>query len=273
MLEVDRALSLNPEFSTALLIKGMILMKQAKYEQAESVLQDAVLFDPNLFQGWMSLAHIAKECGRDNEALKYINKAITANEKNPAAYVVKGSILTSLDRFEGAERAYAKAIKIDPNSSMSRYKLGMVLSELGRTEEAEEQVIKAYRLNPLDRMARISLGDIYFSRDDYEQAIENYKVAIDLDLRRASLPQGRLGRCYFHAGLIREALISLRAAVRLDPRQVQSLVLLGRIFEEMGQLDDAIEQYQTAIDIDECFPEAIDALNAALNRKEQEGGS
>ena len=255
--ELDKTLSLNPELSTAYLFRGVISFKLAKLDDARQSLLTAVQLQDDLFQAWIVLAQIEREVGHFDKALEDITQAIKADPKNPAAYLIMGSILEAMQREEDAAAAYREVIRFSPNSRVARYKLGSVLVKIGNNEEAEQQILAAYRLSPTDRMSRIALGDLHLARGEIDRAIDAYKAAAELDFKRSAVPRAKLGEAYFRAGLPREAVISLLLAVRFDPKQVHSFLLLGRIYmQQLKQPEAAAEMFKAAIEIDGRYPEA-----------------
>jgi len=62
-------------------------------------------------------------------------------------------------------------------------------------------------------------------------------------------------------------------ALELDPRHPRAMVNLGNVALEDGRIDDAIEQYQGALRIDDTFANAHHNLGVAYRRKGQVGKS
>lgn len=271
--EVGKALSLNPELPTAYLFRGVVSFKMADLDDARGALQTAVRLQDDLAQAWIVLAQIEQEVGNFSEALEAVAKAIKADAKNPAAYLFKGSILEAMQRDADAADAYREVIRLSPNSRVARYRLGNVLVEIGEDEEAEQQILAAHRLNPTDRVSRMALGDLHLSRGETDRAIEAYKAAAELDFKRSALPRAKLGEAFVKAGMPREAVMSLLLAVKLDPRQFHSCLLLGRIYmHELNQPEEAAEMFKAAIEIDDLYPEAhrlFENAQAAIRAKSE----
>ncbi|MDP6408078.1 MAG: hypothetical protein QGI46_01745, partial [Planctomycetota bacterium] len=88
--------------------------------------------------------------------------------------------------------------------------------------------------------------------------VAEYRGACAIDVSRSGPAQARLGEAYRRTGQLKEALISLRIAVRIDPMQVHSFLSMARVHLELGHPRQALEAARAALRIDEAFPEARD---------------
>jgi Flp pilus assembly protein TadD len=84
--------------------------------------------------------------GKDQEAIKSLDRAISMKPDFAEAYSMKGSSLERLGRFREAEEAFRQAIKIKPNFSEGYYVLGNFLINRGKTQEGEDALKKAKQL-------------------------------------------------------------------------------------------------------------------------------
>ena len=147
-----------------------------------------------------------------------------------------------------------------------------MLLALDRTQEAEQQLIAAQRHNPLDMESRLALGDLFLARGEEQRAVAEYRGACAIDVARSGPAQARLGEAYRRMGQLKEALISLRIAVRIDPLQVHSFLTMVRIHLELGHPDQALEAARAALRIDETFPEARGLYEEAEAAAKDAGG-
>lgn len=101
---------------------------------------------------------------------------------------------------------------------------------------------------PDDPLVRANLGAIYADMGDYDRAIDELKVAIDLD------PEGwtymeKLGEVYLKAERIDEAIATLREALDKYPQEGKFLPAyqLAEIYFERGDLRAARDYVNQAI--------------------------
>jgi len=117
--------------------------------------------------------------------------------------------------FEGAERAFKRAIKLNPSLNWAHYHLGWLYELLGpeREEESLAEGERARELSPLSP---------FFS--------------------------GWLANQYMDACRYEEALRLSREAIRLDPENGTGWATLGATYAELGQFDEAIDAHKRLAD-------------------------
>jgi tetratricopeptide (TPR) repeat protein len=113
--------------------------------------------------------------------------------------------------LEGAERAFKRAIELNPSLTLAHYDLGWLYELLGpeREEESLAEGERARELNPLT---------------------PNFV--------------GALAWQYADACRYEEALRLAREAIRLDPEHPTGWMALGLTYAELGQFDEAIDAHR-----------------------------
>ncbi len=81
------------------------------------------------------------------------------------------------------------------------------------------------------------------------------------------LPRSRLGGVFFNKGRIDEAIEQYQVAVQLDPDSAISHYNLGLAFSSKGQIDKAIDRYAAALQLDPDFADAHSGLATAYFKK------
>ena len=107
-----------------------------------------------------------------------------------------------LDEFQ-AERAYRRAIEIDPNWAAPHYNLAL-LYKSRKSPEALQLLESAARLDPANATILAALGDEYFGKEQWQQAAEAYKKAVSAKPSDATL-YTKLGHALYSQGLRDEA--------------------------------------------------------------------
>jgi len=262
--ELDRALVENPELAEGHLLSGVIHYLRADYQTARACLETALRIDDGLGRGWLTLSKVHSELGDAETALAAAERAVaTGGNGLDKAHFEHGNLLSARGALDEACAAYERALAINAHLVQARYRLAHLLERQGRSAEATEQVVVAQRLSPTNYRSRLTLGELLLGRGDLEGAIAEFKAASEL-ARWQALPYARLGQAYFESGLLVEAAAAAGVAIKLDPKNVDSLLCLARVLSAQGNRTQALEVCRSAVEVDPRFPES-QALLAALS--------
>ena len=88
-------------------------------------------------------------------------------------------------------------------------------------------------------------GDELYQKGDVSGAIEELKAALKLDPGNVNVLNS-LGVCYGVEGKLAEALAAFREATRIDPHEVMALYNAGYVHCMLNQTEDALRCYQEA---------------------------
>lgn len=125
---------------------------------------------------WGAILSKQEKC---EEAIKFFEKAIGLDSKMSAAYTNMGVCLFRKNKNdEAADKNLLMAIKLDPKESRPRIGLGEVMFVRGNLVEAERYFREATEVNPRDPIAYNNLAEVQKSLKLYQQAIDNYQMAL-----------------------------------------------------------------------------------------------
>ncbi len=170
-------------------------------------------------------------------ALQHANLALQADGDNPEALSVIGVLNMTRDKnWDGAGKAFGRAFELAPGSAYIANLYGDYFYAIGDYESALRMEGTAARLDPLSAVNQLELGLVHSFRGEYEEAIRQAKLAIDLN---AQLPNAwwQLFRAHFLSGDLEAArrLVANNAAELGDRFLAEARVLLavqaGRIAE------------------------------------------
>ena len=241
---------------------------------ATLVNQDAlsVLLDRNVpaedasADGWAEWAsRLTLGLARHDEAERAYRRAIEIDPKFAFAWCNLGNLLSGdLGRHEEAEEAYRRAIELDPKDAHAWFNLGYLLSvHFDRNEEAEESYCRAIEIDPKDAYAWFNLGNLLCAHfGQYEEAEEAYRRAIEIDAKFAYSWNG-LGSLNSHVGRYEEAEEAYRRAIEIDAKFAHPWNGLGNLLRDhLGRYEEAEQAYRRAIAID---PKSASSWNGLGN--------
>jgi len=142
-------------------------------------------------------------------------RAIALDPDMAAPHVTLGNVRLLFDwDWPAAERAYRRALDINPNSPAAHLGYAIYLSTLGRFDEAIARVQQAYRFDPLALESRNEALWVYYFSGRMQDTIEQCRKTIELE-PSAGLPYAILALAHAHLHQHAEALAAADKAVQL----------------------------------------------------------
>jgi len=136
-----------------------------------------------------------------------------------------------------AQRAFERALEIDPHSIGARIGLGLVLaakvldgfsSSIQEDEQrAEQLLVEAIESEPSQSMAHAVMGQLRKAQDRQGEAQVELQTAVALDPNNA-YALARLGHTLMFTGQPEPCIPYVEKAIRLNPRETLNNVLLGK---------------------------------------------
>jgi Tfp pilus assembly protein PilF len=138
------------------------------------------------------------------------------------------------------------AISQKPYNAEKYFKDGVSLYEAGQYQQAIEAYKKAVQLDPESADANYNLGMSYSSLGQYKEAIEAYKRAIRIkpDYEAAYY---NLGHAYSNLKQYDNSVKAFRDAIRRKPDYVEAYYGLGNAYLDSGKDEKAVHTFEEAI--------------------------
>ncbi|MDA9761766.1 tetratricopeptide repeat protein [Desulfobacterales bacterium] len=170
---------------------------------------------------------------------KKISKAVPTMAKQTAMIIAAISFLIGF--FAGVGFAVYKATPDPVVSSSSN-------TEINYSQMAKDLVNEVLD-NPQNTNAWIQLGHIYFDTDKYDQAINAYEKALELNPNDADVLTD-LGIMYRRSHQPRKALEKFDKAITVDPKHENSRLNKGIVLmNDLGDRDGAVQAWEELLEI------------------------
>jgi tetratricopeptide (TPR) repeat protein len=245
---LDEASLSAPVFVPAAFNDAVVLLNQARYEDAITVLKTSVS---------ASLATVRDEQARLSTAdarsrLKDLDGARAVMEDAARAFPASGQLQWGLGRLQlalGDEPAALRSFQAAA-ASPSLGGIAHVYASIGRIHHNQldlEQAVSAYshrvELTPNDVVAHVDLGDVYRAQDRLDAALVEYSIASLLD---ATNVRSLAAAAQIHAAAGRDdaAVTLLRRAVALEPSHLEARYALSRALMRVGLTEEARSELQ-----------------------------
>ncbi len=220
---------------------------------------------------FLNLAQEALDEGRYNAALTQIDSAEIYGKHLAGVHYFRGLILDQLNRFDDSEIAYSQALIINPSFHGAWFNMGnnaLGLDQFNKALKHYNNELKEYPRAEVYEKIAVTHANLYES----EKAMENVMKAVEIDSLYAPA-YFLLGRIYRDEGKIKDALINLRKAHKLDPENHEYIYELGALLLKSGSIDESINYLYLAQQNMQWHYGSNYNLGQALVRigKEQEG--
>lgn len=244
--------------------KDMLKEAQDRYEEClkirntdnevRRVLVDIYLKN-NKFQNALDEAKILSQAyhkeRRYEEAIVLYNQLIENDPRNLALreklsefYVMSDQLQKGLDQliivaeelsarneWDGAIKAYKKALTIDNKNADLHYRIGEIfLNQKNNTTEARFEFAKVFELDPTHRKAMEHLIKLYLSVDKPSDAVRVLKKLIELDKSYKSMEK--------------DIMDEFKQKIKDNPNDFKAHFNLGMVYKELEMWTKAIEQFQ-----------------------------
>ena len=190
-----------------------------------------------------ALAERLMAMGRGSEAVLLYRELLDA-VPDSAASILPGlaeALIRSGD-MEGGIRAYAHLLELEPDDSFARQALAYLYSAAGRLPEAVAAYRHLYAVQGRVVEVGPGLAEVLIHSQEHEEAERVLRRVLELEPdSRAAL--ALLGKQLFEGGRYREAATHFEHLRPLWPEDYRVYFFLARIYEELGQEEDANEAY------------------------------
>lgn len=239
------------------------LHRAGKLPEAEATYRGILATDPDDVDVIHLLGVLAKQTGRDDEALKLIEHAIELDPEYAEAHFNLGNILAGRGSLDRAIACYQKAIELQPDYSEAKFNLGDALLKAGRIDDAIASLKSAIHSKPQYVAAHSLLGTAFAAKGDNAESIAAYQRAIEL-MPNFAEAYNNVGQPLKKVGRLDDALAAFRRAIQLKPDFAEAHSNLSGVLADKGDLDGAIAACRRAIELMPDYAEAHFNLGNSL---------
>jgi putative PEP-CTERM system TPR-repeat lipoprotein len=258
---------------------GLSYYRLDKLELALNQFQKMLDYEPEATQPRLMTAMILLKQQRLDEAVAEVEKVLQRDDRNGMAYNILGSAWMAKGKFDAAMKAFEKATELNPDLVDAHLKKGFVHASRGNAARAEDELTTALNAAPQILDTRLLLAAHYLRQKNYPVVIQtleegltgkesdallyNFMAAAYFSQNQAEKALACLQRAkeanpgffaaYFNLaayhvakGEHARALEECAAVLRLDPGQLQALLLSGQIMVMTGQGEKAGGFYRQA---------------------------
>ncbi|KAI5955453.1 CDC27 [Candida theae] len=142
---------------------------------------------------------------------------------------------------------------IDPNSPITWCTIGNLFSLTHEPDEAIRCFNKAIKLDDKFTYAHTLKGHEFFANDNYESAMESFRLSLLLDPRHFNALYG-IGMIYMNLGEYQKADYHFRKAISINPINIILICCVGMVLEKLNKKTMALKQYELACKLQPTNP-------------------
>ena len=237
-----------------------LYIQSGRLREAVSDAEEALKVNPNDLGARRILARLYTRLisdgnqNRVNEemlkkAIEQYQKITEADVKDIDALLVLGRLYKVSGNSVDSEKAYKKALSIDPSNDDALTGLAVVYADLGDTKQAADMMRKASDRNPTARNLA-QLAQTYEQMRDYGMAAQAMKRAIDMNPPNVAEFKRQLGRLYLQADQLDDALTTFQGITGEEPNDPESWLRISQIYRQKSDFPKAREAAAKARAID-----------------------
>ena len=229
---------------------GVLYFRKGLTDEAIVAFSRALALDERMGVARRNLEIAYGESGILERRLHDLEERLRANPEDLEALVQSGIAEKTAGRLERAHALFQRAIDLDPDSSVLHFLLAETLYNRGLHEEAMRSVRRSIELNPENPDALYLIGFILGDLGRSEEAAEANRRAVMLNPTLVRAQANLSLQTYRH---------------QVTPSRQQRTpagahITLGRALRQKGYFQEALKEYEKAIEGGEANAEVLQAM-------------
>lgn len=231
---VQNAIGLHPQDFGLYAQMGQILMRQSNFEKAASSFEIANRLVSGNAENLKNLAEAFEKLGKKEEAVLTIKKAESVEPEDEKIKKSAASILLTAEKYREAAEVIRQLGSANKNDCEALDLAGQYSILIGRNDSAQNFASKIKKIDPDYVIYLYSFASRFFQKGNLESAKENVKAFIDENMK--NIPAWLLlGQIDEKLGNSEEALDDFSTAVAFDPNNF----LAEKLAKELGNKIDS----------------------------------
>jgi tetratricopeptide (TPR) repeat protein len=188
-----------------------LYVEQGFFQRAVAVYKNIIKLSPSFVEAYLKLADIYKQLGLLSDAVQQFEFA--------------AGVYTRAGKTKEAMASMRQIVDLNPDQPVSRIKLAEAASQAGLVDEAVTEFGKA--------------GDLLRAQGRTDEYLRVAERLLFHKPENVALSK-QVAQLYIERNNARFALAKLQACFKVDPRDTETLDLLARAFEQLGQVPKTI---------------------------------
>ena len=181
---------------------------------------------------WLQQGIILFAGKKYKEAAEAFKKAVLIKGDSEECHYWLGLTYFRLKDYQNAIKSCKKAVELNKDYAVGHRALGWIYQASGSSNDAIYAFGAAIKLEPKDGEAYYGTGEVYLDKEDYPNAIGNFKKAVEYGVEEEILPDlyKSMGYAYEKNKNFENSINAFREAVKLRTDDAELVFLLGRAY-------------------------------------------
>lgn len=252
------------------------MLERGEYAQALPYLTEALEKDPTNVLANFHLGNAYMELSRRTElpaqqamfqqlAEQSFERVLDLNPNLTLTYFKLGKLALMRGDTEAARAYYQAGLRVEPGNAALMFNLARVYDQMGRREEAIQHYRQTLALDPGFVFAYNNLGLLYEEAQDFDQAESYYKQSLRRD-KNYNLPRLNLANLYAARGDYDKAERLFIDALHQEPRNAWVYFYLGNMRLRQNDYQAAADAYNKSAELNPSHPTTYYLLAISLTK-------
>ena len=247
------------EMSTRNLARATSILEEKQSKKVEFVnlqktpttseLENAARLEPNDFRKQVDLARNYEANGRFNDSKEIYLKLAAQNPRNADAHFHLGSYYARFDQLTKARHAFDEALDAQPNHRATIEAMATIFGQNEKRTFSDDILAKSAQKDPTGPAQQISKIRKNLDEFNYEYAARLAQTGQDLFPKQGAFILLK-GKAFEGMGDLEKAKASYQESIQNDPRHGESYIALGDLYSGQGKHLYAALTYSDAVRLD-----------------------
>ena len=247
------------EMSTRNLARATSILEEKQSKKVEFVnlqktpttpeLENAARLEPNDFRKQVDLARNYEANGRFNDSKEIYLKLAAQNPRNADAHFHLGSYYARFDQLTKARHAFDEALDVQPNHRATIAAMATIFGQNEKRTFSDDILAKSAQKDPTGPAQQISKIRKNLDEFNYEYAARLAQTGQDLFPKQGAFILLK-GKAFEGMGDLEKAKASYQESIQNDPRHGESYIALGDLYSGQGKHLYAALTYSDAVRLD-----------------------
>jgi tetratricopeptide (TPR) repeat protein len=199
LADYERAISYSPPYPEAYYNRAGVLSALGREQEALADYTYVLELDPDYLDALLNRASILYEQGDYEAARRDVEHGLRLDEHNASLRCTLGLLEMAQEHSTEAYHAFSRALELDSSLAAAWINRAILVFETGETEKAIADLTCALALGE-NATVRYNRGIAYQAREQWNEAIEDFTMALTLDEEDAQDLLYRRSVCSLHVG-------------------------------------------------------------------------